>query len=318
MIAAGWSVGFASSAETLALVPRLGDRVEVLEARDNPSLDLGALAERWPFGCDILIVDQYSLGTAFETRCRGWANRIVVIDDLANRSHDCDLLIDTTFGRMAADYFPLVPARALVLVGAQYAPLRPEFAARRAESLGRRAAFGKVERILVSLGLTDVGGITEQVVRVMRDVPPNVWIDVVIGAAAPSRSGLEELAAKEPRLCLHIDPLDMAGLMVKADLAIGAGGTTGWERCCLGLPTLMLVLADNQEMNAKELERAGAAVRVGYQAKINPRMIGKALITLIAEPNRLRGMSEQAAAICDGRGVERVYKNILSVNARDA
>ena len=312
-IAAGWSVGFASSAESRIIVRQLSDRTEVLEGSDQRSLDAEALALRWPSGCDLLVVDHYSLDARFEGTCRGWADRIVVVDDLADRPHDCDLLIDSTFGRAAADYAGLVPVSTPVLAGADYALLRPEFAARRQESLARRAALVKVERVLVSLGLTDLGAITARVVRLLLDSAPALSIDVVLGPAVPSRATLEEFAAHSPRLCLHVDPPDMAALMAKADVAIGAGGTTSWERCCLGLPTVLLVLADNQKMIAYELARAGAAVRVEQCGEPDPSAIAEALVALAADPDRLREMSRRAAAICDGKGAERAYEYILCV-----
>jgi UDP-2,4-diacetamido-2,4,6-trideoxy-beta-L-altropyranose hydrolase len=315
-IAAGWSVGFACSAETLAIVPALADRVELLRGSDSRSLDQAALAARWPLGCDVLVVDHYSLDACFEETCRGWARRIVVIDDLADRQHDCDLLIDSTLGRKAADYAGLVPADALVLAGVDYALLRPEFAARREESLTRRAALVKVERVLVSLGLSDLGGITDGVTRRLLDIDARFSIDVAIGPTAPSRAALEDLVVREPRLGLHIHPPDMDSLMAMADLAVGAGGTTSWERCCLGLPTLMLVVAENQEMIAKELARAGAVVQLKQGGRTDRCSLAKAFAELAANLERLHDMSASAAVICDGKGAHRVYDYITRITIK--
>jgi UDP-2,4-diacetamido-2,4,6-trideoxy-beta-L-altropyranose hydrolase len=305
LVSSGWVVGFACTAETLTIVPSLAAHVELLEAADGSSLDAQALARRWPSGCEVLIVDHYSLGARFETACRGWAARIVAIDDLADRHHDCDLLIDATPTRAVSDYDNLTPAGALVLTGADYALLRPKFATERQEALPRRAELEKVERIFVSLGLTDMHGVTEPVARALLGMDATFLIDVVIGGVSPSRAALEELAAHEPRLFVHVDPPDIAKLMAKADIAIGAGGTTSWERCCLGLPTVLLVLADNQRLVAASLQKVGAAVL----ASSAPNQVIAdivAHVSRLADDGRLlRRMAAAAALLVDGRGSER-------------
>ena len=233
-----------------------------------------------------------------------------MIDDLANRPHDCDLLIDTTFGRSAEDYRDLVPPGAVILAGARYALLRPEFAALRAESLARRAAGGGVERILVSLGLTDLGGITARVVAALLETALKAQIDVVIGPSAQSRAELEAFAARERRVELHIDPPDMARLMTNADIAIGAGGTTSWERCCLGLPTIVIILADNQVWASQMLNEFGAinALMQTSLATDIPNAIAE-----LVDPTTRREMTGKAADVTDGRGAERVCEAIIAI-----
>jgi UDP-2,4-diacetamido-2,4,6-trideoxy-beta-L-altropyranose hydrolase len=300
LVAIGWSVGFAVATGTLDVLPRLARITDVFEATSK-GLAPAALAHRWPQGCDVLVVDHYELDAGFEATCRGWADRIMVIDDLANRVHDCDLLVDASLGRDCPDYAGLVPSDALVLAGTNYALLRPEFVAlRHAGALPRRAARDRVERVLVSLGLTDIGGMTRRAVDALLTMPATFEIDVVIGASAASAADLSALANVAQRLRLHIDPPNLADLFAEADLAIGAGGTTSWERCCLGLPTIMLVLADNQQVVAAQLEKVGAAKRA------EPDRIGEVAAALIENVVRLRQMAKAAATVVDGRGTDRI------------
>jgi len=305
LASSGWVIGFACTAETLTIVPSLAAHLEVLEVADGRSLDAAALAQRWPSGCDVLIVDHYSLDARFETSCRGWAASIVAIDDLADRHHDCDLLIDATPARAASDYDNLTPASALVVTGPEYALLRPEFEAMRRETLSRRAAMERVERVLVSLGLTDMHGRTELVARTLLGMDAKFSIDVVIGAAAPSRTALERLATGEPRLSVYVDPPDMAKLMAAADIAVGAGGTTSWERCCLGLPTVILTLAKNQQLLVAGLKNAGAAVLTLSAADHGTSDIIVHVGRLANDGRLLRSMAAAAASLVDGRGSER-------------
>src|SRR5262249_18815445 len=134
---------FAVSAETAATMPSLaasGHDIEALSAGTTADLEPSLLAASWPQGCALLVVHHYGRDARFESACCPWAERILVIDDLADRPHDCDLLLDSTLGRAPADYASLCPKTCRMLLGPAYALLRPEFAAARSESLARRRA----------------------------------------------------------------------------------------------------------------------------------------------------------------------------------
>lgn len=263
-------------------------------------------------GVEAIICDSYSCDAEIERRFRPVARTIVVLDDLADRPHDCDLLIDTTYGRRREDYDGLTPPDAQILVGAGYALLRPEFLALREESLRRRAIGGGIKRILVSLGLTDVGGVTARVVAALSRLDLDAHINIVISPNASSRQDLERLAAKDARLMLHIDPPEIARLMAEADLAVGAGGTTSWERCCMGLPTVLLVLADNQRLVAQKLAEAGAAlVAQGNADAVLEEMTAK-VAALAGDRGLLSRISANAAKTVDGEGARRAASAILT------
>lgn len=256
---------------------------------------------------DWLVVDHYLLDRRWENAARRQADRILVLDDLANRLHDCDLLLDQTLGRERGDYSTLVLGQARLLLGPLYALLRPEFVRERPASLARRRSPGVVRRIFISLGATDVGGCTIPAARAGLAAAGELEVDVVIGRSAPSVEELRALAEREPRLRLHVDTQEMAALMRDADLAIGASGSTSWERCCLGLPTVALVLADNQRLVAEKLTEGGSAY-VAHCADALP----ETLFSLIADPARRLAMTAAAAALADGWGVERVSREMLS------
>lgn len=252
------------------------------------------------------VADHYRLDECWEQAFRGPGERMLIIDDMANRPHHCDLLVDQTFGRAADDYLPLVPADCGILTGARYAMLRPAFAEARAEALRRRASPGPVQRILVTLGTTDAGGVTGEVVEAVLGVAGDCRIDVVLGASAPSRSRIEALAAERAGLHLHLDVTDMVPLLVEADLAIGAAGTAALERCCLGLPAVTMVLAGNQRLVAQKLTQAGAAIAVrdsGEAAAAAQSLLGNAAAR--------QRMTAAAAAITEGRGAALIADAML-------
>jgi len=308
--AAGWCCAFAlapGTAETVPALARSGHRlIELADpAREAASLEL-ALHQ----GCDLLVVDHYRRDAEFESACRPWASRILVIDDLANRRHDCDLLLDPTLGRKAADYAPHAPETCRMLLGPDFALLRPQFLAARTAALKRRTSQHAIRRILVSLGGTDPSNLTGKVLRGIVLSGVEAAIDVVLGGTAPR---LEEAraAASPLAISLHTAVEDMAGLMSDADLAVGAAGTTSWERCTLGLPSLMLVIADNQELVAQSLDQAGAAACLGRHETVTEEQLSAEVSALATNPVRLNAMAARAADLCDGRGTQRTMLALL-------
>lgn len=258
-------------------------------------------------GYDWLIVDHYGLDAFWEAAMRPYTRRLAVIDDLANRPHDCDLLLDQTYGRDDADYRPVVSSGTELLIGARYALLRPEFALARPAALARNLNAGSVDRVLISLGMTDVGALTEVAARATL-AATDADIDIVVGSAAPTIAVLRAFAEQHERVTLHVDTVRVCDLMVRADMAIGAAGTTSWERCCLGLPTVTFAIAGNQRVIAAKLAAAGA---VDLIDRPDPGAIERAVRTMSADLAWRRRLAEAAAGICDGEGAARVASHML-------
>lgn len=247
----------AESDNTLAHSPWLGaTQVEDVEQCLAWFVDNSSLTVDW------LIVDHYGLDKTWVQRLRPYAKRLMVIDDLADREHDCDVLLDQNLGREHSDYNGLVPTYCQRLIGPQYALLRPEFAELREYSLQRRQANPQLKKLLISLGGVDKDNITGQVLTALENatLPQDIEITVVMGATAPHLDDVQAKAEQLPwQTEVVVNVADMAQRMADADLAIGAAGSTSWERCCLGLPTVMLVLADNQREIAQFLQKTGCA-----------------------------------------------------------
>ena len=265
------------------------------------------LAEQRP---DWLIVDHYALDARWERDLAPHYRKLMVIDDLTDRSHACDLLLDQTFGRDAADYRPFVPADCRLMCGSQYALLRPEFAALRPYSLQRRAE-PTLRELLITMGGVDKDNATGQMLEALRTspLPSDCRITVVMGATAPWLNEVYTKAQDMPwptRVLVGVS--DMAQLMAESDFAIGAAGATTWERCCLGLPTIMLVLAENQRKIADGLFEAGAAHLVDTAEINNQPLIAPEYIN----PLSLNAMSRAAAAITDGTGAAHVVKTLIN------
>lgn len=278
--------------------------------RDDAAESAAVLRSLQPDG---LVVDHYALDARWELALRETCGRLMVIDDLADRSHDADLLLDQNLSRKCRDYSPYLLNGSALLVGTDYALLRAEFAQWRARSLQRRKS-PTLEHILVSMGGTDAGNVTGKILDALAqiDLPSTAQVTAVLGALAPAREHVQRQAASLPYACdVRVGVANMAELMASADLAIGAAGTSSWERCCLGLPSLVVVLADNQRENAVSLAHRGAAVMLAGGERHWARALA-ATFTQLRAPGVLAAMSEAAAGICDGHGTERVAERFLS------
>jgi UDP-2,4-diacetamido-2,4,6-trideoxy-beta-L-altropyranose hydrolase len=258
---------------------------------------------------DWLVVDHYALDHRWEAALAPHYRKLLVIDDLADRPHCCDMLLDQNLGRQAQDYAALVDTRCQLLVGPQYALLRPEFAALREYSLQRRHAQPAIRRLLISMGGVDQYNTTGQVMQALKtsSLPVDCHITVVMGLKAPWLQNVQELAAQMPWTTeVLVNVNDMAQHMASSDLAIGAAGSTSWERCCLGLPTLMVVLAANQWTGARALHEAQAVGLIGEGGNIAMHL--PLAVAALTRGNGLQYMSAAATAVTDGRGVSRVLR----------
>ena len=265
---------------------------------------------------DWLVVDHYALDQHWEEVLAPHYRKLMVIDDLADRHHCCDLLLDQNLGRQPEHYAPWVPAHCQVLTGPQYALLRPEFAELRPYSLQRRQAQPALRQLLISMGGVDQPNATGQVLQALKTcaLPADCRITVVMGLTAPWLQNVRELAAQMPwptEVVVNVN--DMARRMVDSDLAIGAAGSTSWERCCLGLPTLMVVLAENQQAGAQALGAAHAARLIGSVSNIATQL-PQALRELFDSKHQMR-MSLAASSITNGQGVEKILKAMGLLNA---
>lgn len=270
---------------------------------------------------DWLVVDHYGLDKSYESAARRWTKNIMVIDDLADRAHDCDLLMDQTYGRDPSDYKALVPETCKILAGAQYALLRKDFSRLR-QTLDRD--FSKAQRVLISFGGINPKGATEYTLSMIRGYKEkSLDIDVVTGAGALSLLSVKDaVAAIENdgfhKITLHLDTPHIANLMVQADLCIGAAGATSWERCCLKLPTIALELADNQKLVLENLEKAGAIYNMGSVDTLKAPDFLEVFSRLMAPNSETlrQDMGQKAGALCHGQGTDRVFCLFLKKMAK--
>lgn len=256
---------------------------------------------------DWLIVDHYALDARWESAMRTSTKQIMVIDDIADRKHDCDVLLDQNFyADMQTRYAGKVPEHCQLLLGPRYALLRDEFRKLREQVKPRT---GPVKRILVFFGGVDADNYTGRAIKALAEMgTEGLHVDVVIGAQHPCRAEIETNCASQGFVC-HVQTNRMAELMAAADLAIGAGGSASWERCCLGLPALSICVADNQQQQIADAAQNG--LLYGLTSTTDLAAVIKLHVTALLENSYLRRLiSDRAMQAVDGRGVLRIIGNL--------
>ena len=225
---------------------------------------------------------------------------MMVIDDLADRNHHCDLLLDHNYGSFTKRYAGLVPDECTQLCGPAFAMLKP-IARRCAEQSARS---GKIKRVLIYFGGgADPMNLTGMALQAFQaPVLNKMELDIVVGSSYAHKEELEADAVTRGRTYIHVQLPDLSELMVRADLAIGAGGATTWERCCLGLPSIVISIADNQRLVCEALAVDDLIHYLGHVGNLVPETIRKQVLELLDHPEKLGELSEKSMKLVDGNG----------------
>jgi len=246
---------------------------------------------------DLLIVDSYALDQTYEAIMRQKAQAIMVIDDLANRCHECDILLDQNLVlKPDSRYEKLVSKNCVKLLGVKYALLRDEFYFQRSLSKPRTS----LRRIFVSFGGSDLDNLTSMSIEAILKLEakiPSLVADIVVGKNNPQLDQIKKQCAEHNNLQLHIQSQEVAVLINQADLALGAGGSTHWERCFLGLPALVAIVADNQKQSSELLASFGCCALLGEIIDVTAQKITDSLVSIANKPNSLLEMSKKASAL---------------------
>ena len=260
---------------------------------------------------DMLVIDHYAIDIRWEEVLRPHVRRLMVIDDLANRRHLCDFLLDQNWfgGVLSHRYQGLVPENCVSMLGPSYALLKPEYATLRELML---PFDGEVRRVLVFMGGSDPSNETGKVIEALTSPDLTyLQVDVVIGANHPDPSAIAEMAEARQRTRVYTGLASLAGLMIRADLMIGGGGATTWERMSLGLPALVVCIADNQVEMSRALSEAGYLKLIGSKDDVNASLISDAVRAVLDKQAMLSAISSRSRDLVRGDGTDRVCDAIL-------
>ncbi|MEL7152192.1 MAG: UDP-2,4-diacetamido-2,4,6-trideoxy-beta-L-altropyranose hydrolase [Pseudomonadota bacterium] len=262
-----------------------------------------------------LVLDHYAFDAAWQQVARPEGTKCLSLDDLANRDLDADILVDANFGKTRDAYAPHVPDRCEILLGPAWFPMHPDFAGRRAATLLSRETR-HLHRVLVAMGAVDLPNATARILKALGALPfaADLDVTVVLGQHAPALQEVRHIAETLPCACtVQVAITNMPERMADADLAIAAVGGTTWERCALGLPSLMLTIADNQIPAATALHAAGIARYLGDVSDPSWTTELTTAITGLRNAGALAGMAAACANICDGDGAGRIVARLLNL-----
>ncbi|MBA6253841.1 UDP-2,4-diacetamido-2,4,6-trideoxy-beta-L-altropyranose hydrolase [Colwellia sp. MB3u-55] len=270
---------------------------------------------------ELFIVDHYAIDHKWHSLMKPYYQKLLVIDDLANRSLACDFLLDQTYNRSKAEYQALVPSQCQFLVGQDYILLRDEFSLLKDQALLRRKK--RIDEynneltptnILITMGGSDPDNLSQLALLAVGELIealPKITVNLVISSQSIHVDSLTTFCNEHSWIYLIVNSQNMAELMLSADIAIGASGGTAWERCCLGLPCLTTVNAENQKVIANNLAQAGATINLGWYKNITIHTIVSALNSLLNDTSAYEKMSDCCFEVCDGKGAARVAAKLV-------
>ncbi len=254
---------------------------------------------------DWLIIDHYAIDHNWEKRLRPFTKKIMVIDDLANRHHDCDLLLDQNYIHNEKRYDNLITPKTIKLLGPKYALLRKEFS----ENIKYCTRQNEIKKVFVFFGASDQDNLTRLAINALTQSKLKyLLVDVVIGSSNQYHLEIEKELEKHPNIKLHIQVDNIAELMLKADLALGAGGASTWERMALGLPSIVITFADNQVAFTRDLYKDKYINWLGNSYQVNEQIIYDALLESINNGNQLQKQSQKCQKLVNAKGAQIVSK----------
>ncbi|MDR6609661.1 UDP-2,4-diacetamido-2,4,6-trideoxy-beta-L-altropyranose hydrolase [Pseudomonas synxantha] len=289
--------------ETFALPERYSDEdpqqaIESMLPWQADIAALGPLLEHQP-AFDWIIVDHYGLDHHWQTAARRWAPRIAVVDDLATRTYSADLLLNQNLSGTPEAYTTLLAPGCRTLFGPRFAMLRDEF---RCPAIEIKP---QARRVLVNFGGFDAAMQTHYAMLALADFP-ELEVDFVAGAGNPAWTQMQALAASRPHWRLHSFVSDFYRLMTEADLFVGAGGGTSWERAAMGLPTICIAVSNNQQANGEVMAAAGAHVFMGAREHVSVEQLRLAIGFVAGNQGLRQSLAQQSRQLVDGRGAQRV------------
>lgn len=308
----GWTCYFAVREESERFIGHLwAGQHQVIRLKGPVENEIDTICGTLHEKISLIVIDHYQRFVSYERQARDVAHVVMVINDLPNRKYDCDILLDQTFKRQEDAYRPLVSDKCQLLLGAEYALIRESFKEKREEALKRRGVIQKVNRILINLGMSENSETLYKIIKGVCQSNLDAEIRLIMSHNTVNADRIiREFEIHNMRYKVLHYVKDMATEMTLADLAIGGVGVSSWERCCLGLPAIVTVLADNQADICAALSSAGAIHNLGVASLISTDDMEITCRKITQDLSTYASMSSSAANICDGRGSDRCIQAI--------
>ena len=259
---------------------------------------------------NFLLIDHYNVDSNFESSLKNTFEKIFVIDDLANRKHDCDLLIDQNYYRdLNQRYEKLIQNGTIALLGPKYAIIRPEFRTINKKVIKKNS---QIKKILVSFGGSDPTNECKKVLDALCSIENSKFeIVVVAGIYNHKFEQLKKLYEKYSNIKIYSHVNDLSRLMLNSDLFIGAGGTTTWERLYMGLPSIVTIISNDQKKSIEFLSDMGHVINLGLAKNVTTETYVQAIQK--SNPDLIYSISLNNQKLVDGNGCSRIKKQIIEL-----
>lgn len=306
---------------SISYIRNQGMKVIILnEQMDNLTWNTKKIITSLDFEIDLLIIDHYEIDVEMEKILKPYVKKIMIIDDLANREHDCEILLDQNFYLNYNErYDKLVPAHCIKLLGPDYVLLRDEFIFAEKNMSERKSTLNN---ILLFFGGSDPTNETAKALLALQPIANQFYfnIHVVVGEANQNKGIIKEFCLNTPRTKFYCQVNNIAELMVQADLAIGAGGSTTWERCFLRLPSLTIVTAPNQLECTLAVDKVNATKYLGNSKNVDTQTISDYIYYFLENPNKLYEMSENCRLVINSipTTTNVIVNEVLGANYNDS
>lgn len=266
-------------------------------------------------GSSKIIVDGYQFGADYQRIIKAEGLSLLFIDDYGHAGDYCaDLVLNQNIFAYP-DIYTSCESYTKLLLGTRYALLRSEFLQR---YRWNRQIPGIAKRVLVTLGGSDPHNVTSKVITALRQISvAGLESVIIVGGSNPHYSDLKATLTHSDKLIrLEHNIIDMPSLMAWADVAVTAGGSTCWELAFMGLPSLIIVLADNQDFTAKWLGAMGVSMNLGSHEFLEADNIAQALTQVLLAKEKREEMARKSQEIVDGEGISRVIMHLRGEKIR--
>lgn len=260
---------------------------------------------------DWLIVDHYALDKNWQVLLKNYYHRLMAIDDLGDRDHQADILLDQNAQGRSGEvrYKGRINAECNLLLGPHYALLGQDYPLL-ANALPERN--GEISRVLIFVGGSDLQHLTERYLNALNSPEfRHLYIDVVIGSNHSAPEAVSDLVSRVEHARIYSELPSLSALIIRADLMLGAGGATNWERMCLGLNSVIVSVAPNQYNINQELEKKGLIYFLGKVEHAHIDLIRAGLKQILVSPSVNRVSSKRMREIVDGNGCRRVVQALI-------
>jgi UDP-2,4-diacetamido-2,4,6-trideoxy-beta-L-altropyranose hydrolase len=258
---------------------------------------------------NLMVIDTYNVSEKYFFDLRSQINKLAYLDDINKFDYPVDILIN---GNITGEYFGYKKycENEVMLLGPKYNLIRDEF-----KSIPARVINDEINEIMLTTGGSDPYDLSIKFTNLFSENTnlKDLKLNVIVGSLFKNKSKLRDLSEKNKNIVLHENVKNISEIMLRSDIAISSGGSTLYELCACGTPTLAFVMADNQEFLVEKMAELGFVESLGWYNALAEEYLAKSIKELCNDYDKRKEVSKRMQELVDGEGAGRVVKEILSL-----